>query len=225
MVTLCCYEIIYRITDLLTQAPVILAAVKGCKMTNEMPYNAWIAPPPTEIPNYVWSKKYDPKPLKIKSSKLIEIKVEEFCHPSKEVALRAAKMAVRGKSGMYFGSKVVGFVRPAAVHIRTPLAAEALQRRHQPPQRNVSKIFEENRSSEAAGRSESEDRNVPWGTGAKHRGGGGFIRLPERKKSPPTKVDGDFLSGGSRIRTGDPMLAKHVLYQLSYTPKQKKPGW
>ena len=27
--------------------------------------------------------------------------------------------------------------------------------------------------------------------------------------------------GGSRIRTGDPMLAKHVLYQLSYTPKIK----
>ena len=25
--------------------------------------------------------------------------------------------------------------------------------------------------------------------------------------------------GGSRVRTGDPMLAKHVLYQLSYTPK------
>ncbi len=24
--------------------------------------------------------------------------------------------------------------------------------------------------------------------------------------------------GGSRIRTGDPMLAKHMLYQLSYTP-------
>ena len=73
-------------------------------MTNEMPYNAWMVPPPTEIPNYVWSKKYDPKPLKIKSSKLIEIKVEEFYHPSKEVALKAAKMAVRGKSGMYFGS-------------------------------------------------------------------------------------------------------------------------
>ena len=27
-----------------------------------------------------------------------------------------------------------------------------------------------------------------------------------------------FVCGGSRIRTGDPMLAKHVLYQLSYTP-------
>ena len=88
----------------MAQAPVILAAVNGCKMTNEMPYNAWITSPPTEIPNYVWSKKYDPKPLKIKSSKLIEIKAEEFYHPSKEVALRAAKMAVRGKSGRYFGS-------------------------------------------------------------------------------------------------------------------------
>ena len=60
--------------------------------------------PPTEIPNYVWSKKNDPKPLNIKSSKLIEIKVKEFYHPSKEVALKAAKIAVRGKSGMYFGS-------------------------------------------------------------------------------------------------------------------------
>ena len=28
----------------------------------------------------------------------------------------------------------------------------------------------------------------------------------------------NLLGGGSRIRTGDPMLAKHVLYQLSYTP-------
>ena len=29
--------------------------------------------------------------------------------------------------------------------------------------------------------------------------------------------------GGSRIRTGDPMLAKHVLYQLSYTPATCSP--
>ena len=28
--------------------------------------------------------------------------------------------------------------------------------------------------------------------------------------------------GDSRIRTGDPMLAKHVLYQLSYTPGKQK---
>jgi hypothetical protein len=25
--------------------------------------------------------------------------------------------------------------------------------------------------------------------------------------------------GGERVRTDDPMLAKHVLYQLSYTPE------
>ena len=89
---------------LLAQAPGILAAVNGCKMINKGPYNAWTAPPSTEIPDYVWCKKYDPKTLKIKSSKLIEIKIEEFYYPSKEIALRAAKMAVRGKSGMYFGS-------------------------------------------------------------------------------------------------------------------------
>ena len=28
-----------------------------------------------------------------------------------------------------------------------------------------------------------------------------------------------FFRGDSRIRTGDPLLAKQVLYQLSYTPK------
>ena len=28
-----------------------------------------------------------------------------------------------------------------------------------------------------------------------------------------------FFCGDSRIRTGDPLLAKQVLYQLSYTPK------
>ena len=27
-----------------------------------------------------------------------------------------------------------------------------------------------------------------------------------------------FICGDSRIRTGDPLLAKQVLYQLSYTP-------
>ena len=32
----------------------------------------------------------------------------------------------------------------------------------------------------------------------------------------------NLLGGDSRIRTGDPMLAKHVLYQLSYTPGKEK---
>ena len=40
----------------------------------------------------------------------------------------------------------------------------------------------------------------------------------------------NLLCGDSRIRTGDPLLAKQVLYQLSYTPGylfgyKKKPGW
>ena len=61
-------------------------------MTSETPYIPWVVPPPTEVPGYAWS------------SKLIEIKVEEFRHPSKEAALKAAKMAVRGKPGKYFGT-------------------------------------------------------------------------------------------------------------------------
>ena len=68
------------------------------------PYDAVIPPPPTEIPEWVWSKKYDSKPQRIKSSKLIETIIEEFYHPSKEAALKAAKMAVRRKTGMHFGS-------------------------------------------------------------------------------------------------------------------------
>ena len=28
----------------------------------------------------------------------------------------------------------------------------------------------------------------------------------------------NLLGGGNRVRTGDPLLAKQVLYQLSYTP-------
>ena len=54
--------------------------------------------------------------------------------------------------------------------------------------------------------------------------GGIHHKIPERKKAP-AKADALFC-GGSRIRTGDPMLAKHMLYQLSYTPgKIKKPVW
>ena len=45
--------------------------------------------------------------------------------------------------------------------------------------------------------------------GGKHR----YLHENSHRRS----VDGYF-RGDSRIRTGDPMLAKHVLYQLSYTP-------
>ena len=42
------------------------------------------------------------------------------------------------------------------------------------------------------------------------------------EKSPLEHSRRDFC-GDSRIRTGDPMLAKHVLYQLSYTPAKRSP--
>ena len=48
--------------------------------------------------------------------------------------------------------------------------------------------------------------------------------VPTVKGSCPRPLDdGDanqfFFGGGKRIRTADPLLAKQVLYQLSYTPK------
>ena len=54
----------------------------------------------------------------------------------------------------------------------------------------------------------------------------GVSVAPAQKGGSSTK-NADLVEwgGGSRIRTGDPMLAKHVLYQLSYTPKRKKPVW
>ena len=56
---------------------------------------------------------------------------------------------------------------------------------------------------------------APSGAAAKQRGVG--LRDLHEKR-PPTQVD-DLFRGDSRIRTGDPLLAKQVLYQLSYTPE------
>ena len=44
---------------------------------------------------------------------------------------------------------------------------------------------------------------------------------PDDKKAT-RHLSGGLRGGDSRIRTGDPMLAKHVLYQLSYTPENEK---
>ena len=53
-----------------------------------------------------------------------------------------------------------------------------------------------------------------------------FHNLENKKKHLRCRKCLISSGGDSRIRTGDPMLAKHVLYQLSYTPDtQKKPGW
>ena len=77
-------------------------------MIHNEPCNAIIPPPPTEIPEWVWNKRFDPKPQRIKSSKLIETIIKEFYYPSKEAALKAAKMAVRRKKEMHFGTMVDG---------------------------------------------------------------------------------------------------------------------
>ena len=46
-------------------------------------------------------------------------------------------------------------------------------------------------------------------------------RHSQTQKNHQTNRLAAFVCGGRRIRTGDPMLAKHVLYQLSYTPGKK----
>ena len=47
-----------------------------------------------------------------------------------------------------------------------------------------------------------------------------FSQSTEREKPPQSNLQGLFLknSGDKEIRTLDPLLAKQVLYQLSYTP-------
>ena len=47
-----------------------------------------------------------------------------------------------------------------------------------------------------------------------------FPRVQKEKKPPQSNLQGLFLknSGDKEIRTLDPLLAKQVLYQLSYTP-------
>ena len=47
-----------------------------------------------------------------------------------------------------------------------------------------------------------------------------IVRNLVRKFCNTLKIN--VFCGGSRIRTGDPMLAKHVLYQLSYTPEKSR---
>ncbi len=64
----------------------------------------FIAPPITEIPDYVWSRRYDRpfflpgKPVKRPKDTAVKIP-----HPDAESALKAAKNACRGHPGRWFG--------------------------------------------------------------------------------------------------------------------------
>jgi hypothetical protein len=57
----------------------------------------------------------------------------------------------------------------------------------------------------------------------------GFDRRfsPRRKKKNPQTLygRGSGRGGGERTRTADPLHAKQVLYQLSYTPHGDDPGF
>ena len=46
-----------------------------------------------------------------------------------------------------------------------------------------------------------------------------FRPVPETKDSSKVLGFGYSLGGGKRVRTADPLLAKQVLFQLSYTPR------
>ena len=64
----------------------------------------FIAPPPTEIPNYVWSRQYD-KPCYLPGRPVRKPKEEgrKITHPDAETALRAAKKACCKQRGRWFG--------------------------------------------------------------------------------------------------------------------------
>ena len=64
----------------------------------------FIAPPPTEVPDYVWSRQYD-KPCYLPGKPVQKPKEEgqRICHPNAESALRAAKRACRAHPGRWFG--------------------------------------------------------------------------------------------------------------------------
>ena len=70
----------------------------------------FVAPPITEIPDYVWSRRYD-KPAFLPGRPMQKPKdtSRKIPHPDAETALRAAKKACREKAGRWFGSAPEGF--------------------------------------------------------------------------------------------------------------------
>ena len=88
---------------------------------------------------------------------------------------------------------------------------------------DIAGIRFEARSADGAARRPAGFCRQPLPRGKGYGDGVTLSRLSDylyEKRSPRLAMT--FLSGGSRIRTGDPMLAKHVLYQLSYTPEEEK---
>lgn len=59
-------------------------------------------PPITEIPDYVWRRRYDPIPSRPRRNEP-EDTAAEFTHPNREEALTAAKRGARKISGRWMG--------------------------------------------------------------------------------------------------------------------------
>ena len=65
----------------------------------------FVAPPPTEIPDYVWSPRYSrPSWIPGRPVKTPKDTSRRIPHPNAETALKAAKKACREKAGRWFGS-------------------------------------------------------------------------------------------------------------------------
>lgn len=64
----------------------------------------FIAPPITEVPDYVWAPRYD-KPCFPPGRPIQKVKEEgrRISHPDAESALKAAKRACRSNPGRWFG--------------------------------------------------------------------------------------------------------------------------
>ena len=64
----------------------------------------FVAPPITEIPDYVWSPRYDrPSWIPGRPVKKPKDTSKRIPHPDAESALQAAKKACRGNTGRWFG--------------------------------------------------------------------------------------------------------------------------
>ena len=69
----------------------------------------FVAPPITEIPDYVWSPRYDrPSWIPGRPVKKENDTSRRILHPTAEAALGAAKKACRGNAGRWYGRAYSG---------------------------------------------------------------------------------------------------------------------
>ena len=94
------------------RSPLAQAYITFAPMSPQDPI--FVAPPPTEIPDYVWDRRYD-RPCFLPGRPVQKPKEEgrRIPHPDAESALQAAKRSCRGCSGRWFGRSSAGTGPPA----------------------------------------------------------------------------------------------------------------